>query len=140
MAKRITKLTSEQEALIPIRREEWRATGLSTARIAPDAAREAVRNLYAASGLAPPQAVLVAQSPMQALLMRGVLCVLGNKKLSGQLWDQLGEYDLPDGAHWMLVHERLGLEYGDVFSFIADDPEFFGYTEVTDSTRTKTDD
>lgn len=34
--------------------------------------------------------------------------------------------DLPDGAHWMLVHERLDLEYGDVFDYIVDDPEFFG--------------
>ena len=47
---------------------------------------------------------------------------------------EVGEYDLPDGAHWMLIHERLGLEYGDVFSFIADDPEFFGCTEVKDPT------
>jgi hypothetical protein len=41
--------------------------------------------------------------------------------------DALG---LPDGAHWMMVHERLGLEYGDVFDWIAADPEFFGYELV----------
>lgn len=35
--------------------------------------------------------------------------------------------DLPDGAHWALIHDRLGLDYGDVFDFIAADPEFFGY-------------
>lgn len=35
--------------------------------------------------------------------------------------------DLPDGAHWMMVHERLGLEYGEVFDIIGSDPEFFGY-------------
>ena len=23
--------------------------------------------------------------------------------------------DLPDGAYWMIIHERLGLEYGDLF-------------------------
>ncbi len=34
--------------------------------------------------------------------------------------------DLPDGAHWQLIHEKLGLEYGDVFDYIADDPKFFG--------------
>lgn len=34
--------------------------------------------------------------------------------------------DLPDGARWALVHERLDLEYGVVFDYILDDPEFFG--------------
>lgn len=33
--------------------------------------------------------------------------------------------DLPDGAHWAMIHERLGLEYGDVFDYIAEDPKFF---------------
>lgn len=42
--------------------------------------------------------------------------------------DDVDELDLPDGAHWALVHERLGLEYGDVFEYIANDPEFFNAT------------
>ncbi len=45
---------------------------------------------------------------------------------------EVEELDLPDGAHWMLIHERLGLEYGDVFDFISADPEFFGYAEAKD--------
>ncbi|OOG62006.1 hypothetical protein B0E45_31870 [Sinorhizobium sp. A49] len=41
--------------------------------------------------------------------------------------DVMAEVDaLRDGAHWMLVDERLDLEYGDVFDYIVDDPEFFG--------------
>lgn len=28
------------------------------------------------------------------------------------------EADLPDGAHWALVHELLGLKYGDVFDLL----------------------
>jgi hypothetical protein len=35
--------------------------------------------------------------------------------------------DLPDGAYWSVVHERLDLEYGDVFDYIAEDPQFFEY-------------
>jgi hypothetical protein len=35
--------------------------------------------------------------------------------------------DLSDGAHWALIHARLGLEYGDVFDYIAENPAFFGY-------------
>lgn len=46
-----------------------------------------------------------------------------------RVMDEVDEMDLPDGAHWCLIHERLGLEYGDVFQIIADDPEFFGAEE-----------
>lgn len=46
-----------------------------------------------------------------------------------QVMDEVDALDLPDGAHWALIHERLGLEYGDVFDVIADDPGFFGYGE-----------
>ncbi|WP_168193323.1 hypothetical protein [Bradyrhizobium sp. NAS96.2] len=34
--------------------------------------------------------------------------------------------DLPDGAHWALIHEKLNLNYGEVFDYIAEDPAFFG--------------
>jgi len=40
--------------------------------------------------------------------------------------EDVEELDLPDGAHWALIHDRLGLEYGDVFDIIAEDPDFFG--------------
>lgn len=43
--------------------------------------------------------------------------------------DEVEELDLGDGAHWALIHDRLGMEYGDVFDWIAEDPEFFGYGE-----------
>lgn len=36
------------------------------------------------------------------------------------------ELDLPDGAHWKLIHERLKLPYGEVFEYIAADLAFFG--------------
>lgn len=42
--------------------------------------------------------------------------------------------DLPDGAHWQLIHERLGLPYGEAFEIIAEDPKFFGAGPVTEST------
>lgn len=34
--------------------------------------------------------------------------------------DEVDEMDLPDGAHWAMVHEKLGLEYGDVFPLMED--------------------
>lgn len=44
--------------------------------------------------------------------------------------DDVEVLDLPDGAHWAMIHERLGLEYGDVFSYISADPEFFNATQT----------
>ena len=41
--------------------------------------------------------------------------------------EEVDDLDLPDGAHWCMIHERLGLEYGDVFDYISNDPEYFGY-------------
>ena len=48
-----------------------------------------------------------------------------------RVMDEVDALDLPDGAHWGVVHERLGLEYGDVFDYIADDPAFFDAEEVS---------
>jgi hypothetical protein len=42
-----------------------------------------------------------------------------------RVMDEVDELDLPDGAYWALVHERLGLEPGDAFDIIAEDPAFF---------------
>src|SRR5690606_12000341 len=41
--------------------------------------------------------------------------------------EDVDKLDLPDGAYWALIHDRLGLEYGAVFDFIAEDPGFYGY-------------
>jgi hypothetical protein len=48
---------------------------------------------------------------------------------------EVDDLDLPDGAHWALCHERLGLEYGDLFDILAADPEFFGITQIQDPTN-----
>lgn len=46
------------------------------------------------------------------------------------IMDEVDVLDRGDGAHWALVHEKLGLEYGDVFDIIADNPAFFGDNKV----------
>jgi hypothetical protein len=35
-----------------------------------------------------------------------------------EVLDECEELDLSDGAYWMLVHEKLNLEYGDVFPML----------------------
>lgn len=52
-----------------------------------------------------------------------------SKERVKEVMDEVDDLDLPDGAHWAMVHERLGLEYGDVFDYIAADPAFFGVNE-----------
>ena len=46
----IEKLTPEQEALIPVYREKWRAIALSTERIDREKAAEAVKSTYVTIG------------------------------------------------------------------------------------------
>lgn len=50
-----------------------------------------------------------------------------SKEQVKEVLEEVEELDLPDGAYWALVHERLGLEYGDVFDIIASDPTYFEY-------------
>lgn len=45
--------------------------------------------------------------------------------------DEVNLHGLPDGAHWAMIHERLGLECGDVFDYIAADPKFFNVFNAT---------
>lgn len=45
--------------------------------------------------------------------------------------DDLETLNLPVGAFWSMVHERLGLEYGEVFPIMTSDPEFFELKRVS---------
>lgn len=48
------------------------------------------------------------------------------KERVSEVMREVDKLDLPEGAHWQLIHEKLGLNYGEVFDYIADDPAFFG--------------
>lgn len=68
----LEKLTPEQEALIPVYRDKWKAIALSTEPINRQKATEAVKAAYAALGYEEPE-ILVCDSPYPAL-----------KKVSGE--------------------------------------------------------
>ncbi|OKO81140.1 hypothetical protein AC628_07175 [Bradyrhizobium sp. NAS96.2] len=51
-----------------------------------------------------------------------------SKERVREVIQEVDALDLPDGAHWALIHEKLGLSYGEVFDYIAEDPAFFGAT------------
>ncbi|MEO0837350.1 MAG: hypothetical protein AAF063_00400 [Cyanobacteria bacterium J06643_5] len=63
---KISKLTSEQEALIPIYREKWKNIALSTEGIYRENAAEAVKQAYAFIGQKEPK-ILFFKSPRHAL-------------------------------------------------------------------------
>lgn len=44
--------------------------------------------------------------------------------------EEVDALDLPDGAHWAMIHDKLNLDYGDVFEYISDDPAYFGAKKV----------
>lgn len=49
-----------------------------------------------------------------------------SKERVREVMEEVDALDLPDGAHWAMIYDRLGLEYGDVFDIITADPDFFG--------------
>jgi len=98
--KRITKLTAEQEAYLPIYREEVRAKALRGQWATDDQMREAVRALYVARGRKEP-VVLVFSNPVLCLMARGLL--RRRDQLGDQLWDQL----------WDQLRDQLWGQLGD---------------------------
>ncbi|MEM9599439.1 MAG: DUF6745 domain-containing protein [Pseudomonadota bacterium] len=117
MAK-ITKLTPQQEAMIPAIREQFRAEALRTDPINKEQAKAAVIALYETAGLNAPRLTLVAQSPMQAQMMRALLAGDQDQlwgQLRGQLWGQLrGQLGVQLGVQlWGQLRGQLGVQLGD---------------------------
>ena len=46
-----------------------------------------------------------------------------------QVVEEVRALDPPAETFWQIVEERLGLDSGDVFHFIAEDPVFYGFAE-----------
>lgn len=43
--------------------------------------------------------------------------------------EEVRALNLPGDSFWAMVEERLGLDSGDVFHFIAEDPVFYGLAD-----------
>lgn len=71
--KMLTELTPEQEALMPIVRDEWLAVGLSTEPTDPMKAEEAVKKAYECANLQPPKWIYHADSPLHGVVMVAVI-------------------------------------------------------------------
>lgn len=85
--KKIDKLTPEQEAQLEVYRDKWIKIGLSTDRIDPAQAEEAVKLMYKCGGLNPPDRIVFANGPLHAKTFLGdnsvtYSCVYGSHEAS----------------------------------------------------------
>ena len=100
----LTKLTPEQEALLPIYRDKWLSIGLSTARGDRRKAKRAINKLYRQANLTPPKQIIWVDSPLGALYAYLVLKTISqgadilvndqvrdrtSDQISGQVWDRV---------------------------------------------------
>ncbi len=69
----INELTKEQEAMIPIIRDEWLAHGLSTSPADRAQAETGVKLAYEAAGLKPPMTIIWAQSPVHGGYLKAAI-------------------------------------------------------------------
>jgi len=89
MTKTITQLTPEQEALIPVYREKWRAIAFSTEALDPTKASDAIKAAYSLVGREKP-AILFCSSPYTAL--KSIIDIQLSSQFGGYLEDLRGLY------------------------------------------------
>jgi len=80
---RIDRLTKEQEALIPVVRDEWLAHGLSTAPADRATAERGVAEAYHAAGLEPSRTIVWLESPLRGCIAAAILTAWN------QVWGQV---------------------------------------------------
>ena len=112
MTPRITRLTPEQETLLPAIRDKWLTIGLSIGAPNKQAAEDALADAYRAGGLQPPRFVVWLDSPWAGVVGRCYapeIVAKGLRRLRarGQVADQVG--DQVDGQ----VDDQVGDQVGD---------------------------
>lgn len=97
------RLSAEQEALVPVVRDEWLAHGLRTGPADRAEAERGVRLAYEAAGLAAPSLMLWLGSPLAGAIGQAILRL---PDVRGQVWDQVG--DQVWGQVWGQVRDQVG--------------------------------
>ena len=113
-------LTPEQEAMIPVIRDEWLAKGLSTEPANRKDAEKGVRMAYQSAGLTPPGVIIWLRSPIEGAM--GTVLVpqflnalregLKTRQVGGQVWAQVGDQV---GQSLWGQHDAGWLSYLDFF-------------------------
>jgi hypothetical protein len=89
MAKKLTKLTGEQEARIPEYRDRYMTMGLSTQAADRERAKAGVIKAYRAAGVEPPKLFIWLNSPMAGAY--GAALLSSKNFVGAQVWDQVGD-------------------------------------------------
>lgn len=102
--KKIESLTPEQEALLPIYRDKWLAIGLSCEPADREAIPGIIARVYQAAGLAPPEKIEFARSPLEAARRAAEL---SGRDVASCFHDQVfGSHD----AAWLAFYDFMDRE------------------------------
>jgi hypothetical protein len=89
---RIEQLTPEEEALLPIVRDEWLKIGLATGPTDREVAQAAIADAYRQAGLAPPKRWIWLASPWAGCI--GAWMLTQSPVGSNSVLDQVGDQAL----------------------------------------------
>jgi len=108
MATKLNKLSPEQEAQIPIVRDEFLRIGFSTEPADFEAAEQAVRDAYAVANLPPPKIIIRLASPREGAIAAAILkgTRLGDS-VRDQVWAQVR------AQVWAQVRDQVWAQVGD---------------------------
>jgi hypothetical protein len=115
---KLERLTSEQEALLPVVRDEWLAHGLSTEPADRAKAEAGVAAAYREAGLEPPRIIVWLDSPFAGCVGSWMLTQVRDQ-VRGQVWGQVGDqvWDQVRDQVWGQVWGQVG---GQVWGQVGD--------------------
>jgi hypothetical protein len=115
----LRQLSAEQEALLPVVRDEWLATGLSTAPADRARAEDGVYQAYRAAGLLPPSEYVWCDSPFEGARVANMLDARGLVsnglwRVGNRVWEQVGG-GRSGQVGWQLTHQVSRPVWGQVW-------------------------
>jgi len=115
VARRLDRLSAEQQALIPVVKEEWLRVGLATGAADRDAAWQGARAAFEVAGLNPPSIQVWLRSPLEGMVGAHILGlgwrpvadrvegeVWGRVKAPALVWDHVWD------QVWTQIREQVG--------------------------------
>jgi hypothetical protein len=111
---KLRRLTDEQEALLPVVRDEWLGIGLSTEPADRAEAERGVALAYRCAGLPAPDVTVWLQSPLSGAVGSSILAIPPGDQVRTQVWDQVRTqvWDQVWTQVWAQVRAQVGAQVG----------------------------